>query len=43
MSNPKNRFFDKSYQLILSKNGEVTSNIEVKFKLNYKILSNNIK
>ena len=29
MSNPKNRFFDKSYQLILSKNGEVTSNIEI--------------
>lgn len=29
LSNPKNRFFDKSYELIICKNAMIGSNIEV--------------
>ena len=29
LRNPKNRFFDKSYQLIVTKNGNLTINTEV--------------
>lgn len=29
LKNPKNRFYDKSYQMIVSKNGVLGSNIEV--------------
>lgn len=33
LKNPKNRYFDKSYELIVSKTGLIGSNVEVSSKI----------